>query len=138
MSAFSELTVIVPVPAGDETWTGLVPSLALLPAGCEILFAGPALSLSAPALIAAELAGPRQVRWVTTRAGLGPTLEEAVRQSSRAYIWVLFPDAQFDEDALIALAAGLDAHPQAIHYFDLKYARGSALRRGLSLSLIHI
>ena len=57
-------------------------------------------------------------------------MNRGAKYSTRPYLWFLHADSRVGPDALCALAAAIEAHPHAIHYFDIAYQdHGPALTR---------
>ena len=121
MPTLADVSVIIPVAPGDESWIGLVPELRFLPLRTEILFVSPDMPGNAPSVLAKGLAGGRKVRWITAGRGRAIQLNAGAAQAKNPYLWFLHADSRIPDDALQALENSLLADPEALHYFELGF-----------------
>jgi hypothetical protein len=117
-----ELAVVVPIGPGERAWRGLLPELAGLPAEARVVLVAtdaddlPRGAEPATRTLAAEL--------VTLAAGRGRALQQNVGAgaAARPWIWFLHADSRLAPTTLPALAASLTRAPDALGYFDLRFA----------------
>jgi hypothetical protein len=117
-----EVAVVVPIGPGDRAWRGLLPELAPLPASAQvILVAAVADDLPrADDVSAAALAAGL----VTMTAPRGRALQQnaGARAAARPWLWFLHADSRLAPSTLAALAAAMTRAPDALGYFDLRFA----------------
>src|SRR5690348_8865498 len=103
------LTVIVPLAPQERAWTRLAADLAALPAGSEVLFAGPCAPRGDAGAL---LSGTRfRIGWVRTALGRGRQMNAAARAARGRFLWFLHADTRFGPGVLEALAVGLARDP---------------------------
>jgi len=125
MNPLCHVSVIVPLAPGDAAWTQLTNDLAALPAGAEVIFVGPKAPCGELAADVVQPSGRRlRLAWMRSGRGRGRQMNAAARAASRAFLWFLHADSRFGEATLPALRRSLQAHPAALHYFDLEFAPG--------------
>jgi hypothetical protein len=116
------LAIVVPLAPGERAWRGLVGALAPLPPSARIvLVAADAADLPAagdPAL------APLQAEVVTISAPRGRALQQnaGAGAAERPHLWFLHADSRLADATLGALAAAMRRHPDALGYFDLRFA----------------
>lgn len=132
MPTLADLSVIIPVAPGDESWSGLVPDLRFLPLRSEILFVSPEMPRNAPSLLSRGLAGGRQVRWITAQRGRAIQLNAGAAQAKKPYLWFLHADSRIPDGALQALESSLLADPEALHFFELGFLADGPRWMGLN------
>jgi hypothetical protein len=127
--SLNNLSVVIPVAAGDDAWKALLGQIKYLPLKTEILLVCPVMPADAPALLA-PLATNRSLRWITSAPGRAKQMNAGARAASRGYLWFLHSDSQFAADTITRLESSLQAAPDALHYFNLKFrADGPKLTR---------
>ena len=119
-AAAAQISVVVPLAAGDEAWRRLLP---LLPAGWEVL-----LAAAAPAPPDWEETPAR--RWICcAKAGRGAQMNAAAAAASGAFLWFVHADSRPSKGAAAALLKSVAAAPRAVHYFDLRFYDGGVRMR---------
>ena len=117
-----DLAVVIPVGPGERAWQALVPELAALPAAAQLVLVAahdddlPALGDPAASAVRAEvviLSAPR---------GRASQQTAGARRAARRWLWFLHADARLDPSTLPALARSLERAPDALGYFDLRFA----------------
>ena len=112
------VSVIVPLAVGDETWRKLLPQLEM-PSSWELLLATTAPPYDWRAWESA------QCRWLCClQSGRAAQMNAAASAARGDFLWFVHADTQPPPQAAERLAASLRAHPQALHYFDLKFYDG--------------
>ncbi len=122
--ALESLAVIIPVGPGDQAWHALLPQLHFLPAAAEIciVFCQPnALPLELPPLSA-------KIICIHAPKGRARQLNAGVAATHNAELWFVHADSGLSADTAAAIARAISAtrHKNALHYFDLRFARGSS------------
>ncbi len=119
-----KLSVIVPLLPGDQAWSELAPDLAHLPKGTEVLFASPRPPAGSEAE-APQLDGGRlRLAWLETPLGRAAQLNRAAARATGDYLWFLHADSRLAPGAVAALEDAVRLSPSALHYFDLRFAKG--------------
>ncbi len=121
VQATIRISVIIPVGPGDESWRGLLPSLALLHQSAEVLLV--ATEAAPPDWSAAdELSGkPGDAQWLVSRPGRASQMNLGVAHAAGDFLWFLHADSQVDAAAIAQLYAACADAPNALHYFDLVF-----------------
>lgn len=124
-SGSCRISVVVPVGPGEDTWRSLVPCLAHLSDNAEIcIVASEPAPDDLPALL--ERHGVHaEARWIISPAGRAVQMNEGARRAVGEFLWFLHADSKFSHAAYAQLLAALDAEPEAVHYFDLRFDRRS-------------
>lgn len=66
-----------------------------------------------------------ETRWIESEPGRAAQMNQGAQFVKGEFFWFLHADSQFGASAFAKLLAGLDAHPEALHYFDLAFDRGT-------------
>lgn len=114
--------MVVPIGPGERAWRGLLPELAALPASAQIILIAtaaddlPGDGDAAGAALAAAL--------VTMMAPRGRAGQQnaGARAAARPWLWFLHADSRLGPSTLAALAAAMAGAPDALGYFDLRFA----------------
>ncbi|MCI0332883.1 MAG: glycosyltransferase family 2 protein [Planctomycetes bacterium] len=117
----ADVSIVIPVAPEEEAWRSLVGDLLANGVDAELLLVGAyAEPMELRKLRAA--AGPtRRIRWMAAPAGRAHQMNYGAKLSIRQFLWFLHADSRVSGNALSALERSLDAHSQALHYFDLAY-----------------
>jgi hypothetical protein len=115
------VTVVIPIGPGDSAWQSLVVDLAQINEGLERVLV--ATNAKPPEFdLRMAKAGPRHsAKWIVTSPGRAHQMNRGAELSGRPFLWFLHADSRVDAAAVAALERSLDAHPEAIHYFDLEF-----------------
>ncbi|MGI9307309.1 MAG: glycosyltransferase [Gammaproteobacteria bacterium] len=110
-----QISVIVPLAQGDETWRELLPRL---PENGESLFAANA----PPPPDWMEKPGRRWIQ--CAKSGRGAQMNTAAEAANGEFLWFVHADTRLPENAAAVLQKSLAAEPRAVHYFDLRFYDG--------------
>ena len=117
-----ELAVVVPIGPGDRAWEGLLAQLRALPPEARIVLVAttdadlPRRSDPVASALDAELV------LLTSPCGRALQQNAGARAAERRWLWFLHADSRLDSTTLPALAASLARAPDALGYFDLRFA----------------
>lgn len=117
-----ELAVVVPIGPGERAWRGLLTELAPLPPAARVML----VATSADDLpVGGEPAGAAlRAELVTLLAPRGRALQQnaGARVAARPWLWFLHADSRLAPSTLDALAAAMTQAPDALGWFDLRFA----------------
>lgn len=116
----ADVSVVIPIAPGEEAWRPLIGDLLENDIAAELLL----VDAHAEPTVLSELrvAGtPRDIQRISAPAGRARQMNYGAKLSTRQFLWFLHADSRVSGNALLALDRSLDAHPQAVHYFDLAY-----------------
>ncbi len=138
-SILENLTVVVPIGEGDESWRTLLGDLKGLPVAVQILLVGtsPQPDDLDDCLQRLELNCTTQ--WLCAPRGRARQMNHGACQAAHEFLWFLHADSRLTSQSLAALAEALEQNPEALYHFDLKFltdgprwaslnARGANLR----------
>ncbi len=114
------LSVIVPFHGVDLHWKDLLQDLRPLPKSAEIILVGPD-EPPAEILIKASEYMVAQVRYVYAPKGRGVQLNAGAKAASKDFFWFLHADSKVPRPSLFLLSQSLQAEPEVLHFFDLKF-----------------
>lgn len=116
------LAVVVPLGPGERAWRGLVGALTPLPATARIVLVATDPS-DLPAADDPALADLRAgVVLLTAPRGRAAQQNAGAAAAERSHLWFLHADSRLADSTLGALAATMRRHPDALGYFDLRFA----------------
>ncbi|OQK16048.1 hypothetical protein AU255_13115 [Methyloprofundus sedimenti] len=115
MSAFSKLSIVIPVGPGDNTWQNLLTALMLLGLDIEII-------LSACQAQPENFDLPDNVLWLQTAQGRARQLNAGAAKASRSVIWFLHADTRFTAGVIEAMQSYIEKDELSMGYFNLKFA----------------
>ncbi len=121
MRAVAPQSVIVPVGPGDTAWQDLLPQLAPLPAGSEVVLVAARKADIPRAGKARTHAPPVATRWLPAARGRASQLNAGARAARHSRLWFLHADSRLAADSLPALARASARHPDALGCFDLRF-----------------
>jgi len=116
------VSIVVPVGPGDAAWRGLLPRLAALDTGYEVLLAGTA----PPATDDASLSGG--ARWLSCPSGRARQQNAGAAAARAPLLWFLHCDSRPDQRVLRSVAR-LPRDFDALGWFPLRFHDGTALHR---------
>lgn len=119
--ALANVSVVIPIGPGDLTWHSLALDLATTDGDLELIFVATDEQPAQFDSLVAEALRRCDVRWINTSPGRAHQMNQGAEQASRPFLWFLHADSRINGDAVTALQAAIDAHPNAIHYFDLEF-----------------
>lgn len=113
------LSIVIPIGPGESKWRKLLPDLALLDAGAEIVLVA-ALG-EVPAGFAPGDFGLRApTRWIEAPAGRAHQLNAGARAARGARLCFLHADSRLPNASLHTLLAR-EFDPSGVYYFDLRF-----------------
>jgi hypothetical protein len=118
------LSVIIPVAAGESAWRDLLKDLAELPASAEVLLAAVEPVPSDLSESCGRL--PFRPRWLATRQGRAAQMNDATRSAAGEFVWFLHADTRLPIGTVDTLGNALEARPECLHYFKLRFFDGPA------------
>jgi len=118
-----DLSVIIPVASGDESWKEIVSDLKLLPMKTEILFVSVGVPKDAPTFMAKALATGCSVKWLTGPSGRAKLLNFGARNATHSYLWFLHADSKLKSGCLMGLERAMQRNPDGLYYFDLEFLK---------------
>jgi hypothetical protein len=119
--ALANVSVVIPIGPGDLTWQSLALDLANVDGDFELVFVATDEQPERFNSLVAGALGRCDVRWITTAPGRAHQMNRGAEHAHRPFLWFLHADSQINGDAVSALQASVDAHSNAIHYFDLEF-----------------
>jgi hypothetical protein len=114
-------SVIVPVGPGDTAWQELLPELAALPEGSEVLLVAARKADIAPTGKTRRRSAPVPARWLQATRGRACQLNAGVRAARNPRLWFLHADSRLAAETLPALASASARAPDALGCFDLRF-----------------
>jgi hypothetical protein len=117
---YGDLSVVIPVASGDETWKLLLADLSILTGAEVILAAVDPLAANDRRTITAALA-EGSWSWLVTPRGRARQLNAGSEVARRDILWFLHADSRFTTHTASALLASLRVAPDALHYSDLAF-----------------
>jgi hypothetical protein len=127
MAADVGLSLIVPIGPGERAWQGMLPVLARLPHTVEILFVATSSMDRAEAESLADHSLSQRVRWEVVAPGRAQQLNHGASIANQPYLWFLHADSRLTYRNWAGLVDSVAGHPDALHYFDLKFYDGPLL-----------
>lgn len=120
----ARLAVVVPVGPGDEAWRGLLPQLAALPRTSELRLVACRAEDESHAELATSAALPGDRAWLRAPPGRARQMNAGARATRGEWLWFLHADTRLDDPGrvLAALQRTLQRDPDALGYFDLRFA----------------
>lgn len=114
------LSIVVPVGPGEQAWRELLPDLAALGTGTEIVLVSP--PRSAPASFdPASFGLARPARWIEAPAGRACQQNAGARLATGTTLWFLHADSRLPRASVEA--AMRFAGQEALGYFELRFRR---------------
>ncbi len=117
----ADLAVVVPLGPGEQAWRGLLPELAALPATARIVLVATAAA-DLPAVREPLAALRAEVVTLVAPPGRARQLNAGAHAAERTWLWFLHADSRLAPTTVDALASTLTRAPDALGYFDLRFA----------------
>jgi hypothetical protein len=114
------LSVIVPLAAGERLWRDLLLDLVNLPEGSEVILVG-AETIDQSELDLYAARGVFKIRYVPGVVGRALQMNKAAYASDKKYLWFLHADSKIPKPTLHALRSALAEAPEALHFFELRF-----------------
>jgi len=121
MSALGELSVVIPVGPGDETWQDLLKDLAPLPETASVYLVSP--NISDELRVEHQKHLQARLNIVTADFSRARQLNTGAKVSAGKFILFLHADSRLPNESLAALDAILQSNDiPSLFYFDLKFS----------------
>lgn len=125
-----DITLLIPVGAGELAWRTLLTDLKPLPARAELIFIAVESQPEDLHEAVADQSVPCHVRWLQTEPNRARQLNYGAKRASRDFLWFLHADSRINSAAVHSLDKAICQAPLALHYFDLAFqSDGPALSR---------
>lgn len=122
MLTLADLSVIIPVGLGDDTWQALLPDLVSLPTAAEIFLAGSENS-AAPDNLHAHISQLKcRAHWLQSQNGRAIQQNSGAAAARNQVLWFLHSDSRLSTTTLPMLEKTLLQLPGKLGYFDLAFA----------------
>lgn len=108
-----DLSIVIPVNHGDESWRGLVEELLKIRATFEIVLVGPDFH--------EQTSNDSRLHYVYSEKGRARQQNTGALKTSKSFIWFLHADSVLSERSLETIEKKLTRHPDAIFFFDLEF-----------------
>ena len=115
-----DLSVVIPVGPGDESWRELLPLLTGLSQATELIISA---CEAAPAAWT-ETADQRAIaerQWLVSEPGRAQQLNHGVERSRGRRLWLLHADSRPDQTVIDAVNNQIHQQEEYWHYFDLAF-----------------
>lgn len=124
VNPLAALAVIIPIGPGDQAWQALLPSLSFLPAGAEICLVFCQQSALPPEL--PQLSA--NIICINAPQGRARQLNAGVAATQNAELWFVHADSSLSANTAAAIARAISSsqYLNTLHYFDLRFAKGSS------------
>ncbi|MDB5390973.1 MAG: putative glycosyltransferase, partial [Planctomycetaceae bacterium] len=109
-----DVSIIIPIGPGDNSWHGLIDELRQTPFFAEIICVGTTAQTE-------FLTEARPVKWVISPRGRARQMNVGAAQARGRFLWFLHADSRFDLNTLEALQRSWTAAPAALLYFNLVF-----------------
>ncbi len=121
------ISVIIPILQGDDSWQALLADLVAFPESTEFLFVSTGL---APVGFQDQLIPyglNNRSHWHCTTRGRAIQMNHGAMLAQSEYLLFLHADSRLSDSAVQQLLKTLDAYPEALLYFNLKFRDQSFL-----------
>jgi len=122
-----DVSIIIPVGPGDDSWRALIEDLSFVPFSTEVLCVG-TTSESVPKMDANEikstLTAPEamiSIEWIDAPRGRARQMNVGAQHATGRFLWFLHADSRINRHGFEALQRSLTAAPAALHYFNLAF-----------------
>lgn len=114
MSALKQLSIVIPIGPGDNSWQTLLQDLQRFGPEIEIILSACDKATGYPL--------PTNAIWLQSNAQRAEQLNNGAAQASRAFVWFLHADSGLSESAANTVSGFIQSEPQALGYFPLQFA----------------
>lgn len=108
-----DLSIIIPVKDGDDSWKNLYQFFTEHENECEIFFIGNSF----------ENKQDGNIHFIQSKANRAQKLNLGAIRATRQYLWFLHADSEIDENALVAIENSLKKNANTLYYFNLKFIK---------------
>lgn len=127
MLTLADLSIIIPVGAGDDTWQALLPDLVSLPTAAEI-FLSASENSAAPDNLHAHISPLKcRAQWLRSQNGRAIQQNSGAAAARNQVLWFLHSDSRLSANTLPMLEKTLSQLPGKVGYFDLDFAADGPL-----------
>lgn len=113
-----QLSVIIPLAPQEQAWKALLPDLAALPAGSEIILACP--QGHKPLEVPPPAAGLK-IHAINVGRGRAAQMNAAASIAEGEHLWFVHADSRLTPASIPCLLARMTEKPAALLYYDLKF-----------------
>ena len=123
-----DVSIIIPVGPGDESWRELLADLG--PVGAEVILVAPEPSIHqmtpggrsySDDFEKSSYGVAADVWWIEAPPGRARQMNAGVARARGRFVWFLHADSRVSEEAIRQFAGSLQRQPRALHYFDLSF-----------------
>lgn len=116
------LSIIVPVIEGDESWHDLLFDFVTLSEGDEVIFVSDSETQCQQITeVVSRMNLKSSVKCISSSKGRALQLNMGAQTARNEILWFLHADSRFKREALKGLKNQIQAHPEAIHFFRLHF-----------------
>lgn len=108
-----DLSIVIPVNHGDESWRGLVEGLLKMRSAFEILLVGPDFH--------ERTSDDSRLHYVYSEKGRAKQQNTGAIKASKSFVWFLHADSVLSENSLETIEKKLHKKPDAIFFFNLEF-----------------
>jgi hypothetical protein len=119
----ADVSVIIPLAHREGSWRALVGDLAPISHDAEVLLVATEPNPGDLERLTSECGLCARLVWVESSPGRARQMNLGAAQATRRFAWFLHADSRLSPEALIALERSVGAHPEALHYFDLRFLK---------------
>ncbi|QDT41843.1 hypothetical protein Pan241w_19110 [Gimesia alba] len=121
MDSEPQISVIIPVLYGDDCWKTLLADLTSFPDSSEFLFVSNSEQPAEFSELIHQFQLEERSHWYQTLVGRAHQMNYGAAQASRSHLLFLHADSGLSETGIQRLIQSLKSHPNALHYFNLKF-----------------
>lgn len=118
MSAFCQLSIIIPIGPDDNSWQTLLKELEIFGSEVEIILS----ACQEPTAVSL----PENASWLQSKPQRAKQLNYGAESATRAFIWFLHADTRLTEQVSKAVQSFIEANYQTLGYFQLQFADAGA------------
>ena len=118
-----DVSVVIPLAPGETSWRALLGDLAPIARDAQVLLVATEPSPADPERVASACGLRARVVWLESSPGRARQMNLGAGRATRDFVWFLHADSRLRSEALAALGRSLAAHPEAMHYFDLRFLK---------------
>ncbi|QDV49980.1 TIGR04283 family arsenosugar biosynthesis glycosyltransferase [Gimesia fumaroli] len=121
MDSEHQISVIIPVLYGDDCWKTLIADLTSFPDSSEFLFVSNGEQPAEFSELIHQFQLEERSHWYQTLVGRAHQMNYGAAQATRPHLLFLHADSGLRETGIQRLIQSLKSHPNALHYFNLKF-----------------
>ena len=121
MDSEPQISVIIPVLYGDDCWKTLLADLPSFPDSSEFLFVSNGEQPAEFSELVLQCQLENRSQWYQTLVGRALQMNYGASQATRSHLLFLHADSGLSATGVQRLVQSLKAHPNALHYFNLKF-----------------